>query len=700
MKMGVLVLCIGLLAGTGIVSADHLTIVRAAMTFDDAENRCKTLGGHLASIHSDVENDLAHRLCDMTHGDCWLGYRRLDASSNVFAWTDGSKQPYTNFHSGEPDNWNHVEGCVQLLLKFGLGKWSDQDCNANYDHAYPICRVKDSSATLTAPDLTTPSTGSTNPGGFNIQLVNVKMTFKQAEDVCVGYGGHLVSIHSKTENDQVNQLCRKAGGSCWIGLSLDNSWSWTDGSVVKYWYFHTGEPDNWNGVEKCAQMMAKFSQGVWSDQDCDAAYDNAFPVCKFPVGSHPVITTPTPTTAAPNNNNNGGHPSQAPQSSQKCPDGVNDPIDYGDLSKPGSGRKLQIKGKHFYINDQKVFLSGANQAWVAYGYDFGNNQYEYRKTQFECFLRKVQQAGGNSMRTWIHVTGQTTPEFDSSGHVVSLDKEGTFISDIKKYLRTAAKYNIVIFLTLWNGALHGSKMDGLVKDESILQSYIDNGLIPLAKAIKDEPGLGGYDIINEIEGLLIPGETNSEPCFDTNSLQGSGADWAGKVFSMQDFLRFISRQADAIRNVDPSTPITAGSWNVRSNTDQFTFFNYYKDECMKKAGGKPQGHLTFYSTHTYDGEKTQIFDSWAPFLHNASEYKLDKPLVIAEFNQVRGAGMTSQDQFKWSYFHGYDGAWSWYAMAQSAPTDTLATQMLGMESIKSETDDNAGGIGRLHVNLT
>lgn len=66
---------------------------------------------------------------------------------------------------GEPDNWNHVEGCVQLLLKYSLGTWSDQDCDASYDHAYPICRVKDSNVTLTAPELTTSNTGSTNPGG-------------------------------------------------------------------------------------------------------------------------------------------------------------------------------------------------------------------------------------------------------------------------------------------------------------------------------------------------------------------------------------------------------------------------------------------------------------------------------------------------------------------------------------------------------
>ena len=45
----------------------------------------------------------------------------------------------------------------------------------------------------------------------------------------------------------------------------------------------------------------------------------------------------------------------------------------------------------------KVFLSGANTAWVAYGYDFGNSQYQYRRDQFLHKLDLVSQAGGNSM---------------------------------------------------------------------------------------------------------------------------------------------------------------------------------------------------------------------------------------------------------------------------------------------------------------
>ena len=78
---------------------------------------------------------------------------------------------------------------------------------------------------------------------------------------------------------------------------------------------------------------------------------------------------------------------------------------------------------------------------------------------------------------------------------------------------------------------------GLITDTSKLQTYIDNALIPWVRAVKDHPALGGWDIINEIEGFVIPGEHNSEPCFDTTILLRSGAGWAGHLFSARDLLK-------------------------------------------------------------------------------------------------------------------------------------------------------------------
>ena len=78
---------------------------------------------------------------------------------------------------------------------------------------------------------------------------------------------------------------------------------------------------------------------------------------------------------------------------------------------------------------------------------------------------------------------------------------------------------------------------GLITETSKLQSYIDNDLIPWVRAVKDHPALGGWNIINEFEGFIIPGQHNSEPCFDTTFLQGSGAGWVGRLYFAHDLLR-------------------------------------------------------------------------------------------------------------------------------------------------------------------
>lgn len=59
---------------------------------------------------------------------------------------------------------------------------------------------------------------------------------------------------------------------------------------------------------------------------------------------------------------------------------------------------LSIQGNHFYKGGSRVFLSGTNQAWVSYAYDFGNNQYAQRRGEYERILDELQQAGGNSIR--------------------------------------------------------------------------------------------------------------------------------------------------------------------------------------------------------------------------------------------------------------------------------------------------------------
>ncbi|KAK6195091.1 hypothetical protein SNE40_000589 [Patella caerulea] len=343
---------------------------------------------------------------------------------------------------------------------------------------------------------------------------------------------------------------------------------------------------------------------------------------------------------------------------------------------------------------KRVFLSGVNQAWIAYGYDFGDKQYYSRKSQFEHYLKLVHDNGGNSVRVWVHIEGATSPHFDGNGYVTGLDKTGSFINEFKEYLKAAHKYNILIFPCLWNGAQNHQdvhyRLDGLIRDTNKLSSYINKALIPFVNAVKNDPALGGWDIMNEFEGEIISGQHNADSCFDTSILKAGGAGWAGAMYSAQILLRFVNWQADAIRRADPHALVTAGSWNARDNTDKLNTHNLYSDHCLRKAGGKQEGILTFFSTHTYSWQGK--YDQYAPFKHRASDYGLGKPFVIAEFNQVKGAGMDITAQFNYAYNNGYAGAWSWHIKADGSDTDSTDNQLRGLRSLRGKTDQSKGGV--------
>ena len=142
---------------------------------------------------------------------------------------------------------------------------------------------------------------------------------------------------------------------------------------------------------------------------------------------------------------------------------------------------------------------------------------------------------------WLHCGGESTPYMTNNGMTVRLDMRNTFIYDLREYLWMARRLNVLVFLVLWNGALpigrQHWKLQGLFKDGVKLQSYISRALKPLVAALKDEPSLGGWEIINEPEGVVKPYVSSKNECENTLKLLFSGAGWAGHEFTMREIQR-------------------------------------------------------------------------------------------------------------------------------------------------------------------
>lgn len=142
---------------------------------------------------------------------------------------------------------------------------------------------------------------------------------------------------------------------------------------------------------------------------------------------------------------------------------------------------------------------------------------------------------------------------------------------------------------------------------------------------------------------------------------------------MYNLLRFINRQAAAIKEEDPKALVTIGSWAEQAQTDSFGFRNYYKDSCLSAAGGMSGGTVDIQQMHTYSWEGA--FASTSPFKVHESEYDLDKPLIIGEFSQDCSENDDITEHFNYAYYHGYAGVWSWQANEGGHCSDDFQTHI-------------------------
>jgi hypothetical protein len=106
-----------------------------ATTWTAAEALAASVGGHLASIASQAENDFIQATFGSFGGidrRLWIGFTDRDGEGD-WQWSDGREVAFTNWNGGEPNNSGGVEHYAEMLGS--NGRWNDiADSGSGFPH--------------------------------------------------------------------------------------------------------------------------------------------------------------------------------------------------------------------------------------------------------------------------------------------------------------------------------------------------------------------------------------------------------------------------------------------------------------------------------------------------------------------------------------------------------------------------------------
>lgn len=240
----------------------HRYRVTDKAAFDDVADSCARDGAHLATIDDGDENAYVAGLLDDL---LWIGFDDLDTES-TFRWV-ARPTAYTNWNTGEPNDFAGNEDCVQLLptSQSSAHRWNDDSCSKA---RAGVCECE--------PDFIAPPVPACRamPGGETVNgrlyfARSTAATWSAARADCRAMGADLIVPSDQTENAIVaapNQLHVKT--DAWIGVSRTNSSGGAFTPVVGASPFTnwTDEAPHDGAGRDCVALLV--ASGRWDNQAC------------------------------------------------------------------------------------------------------------------------------------------------------------------------------------------------------------------------------------------------------------------------------------------------------------------------------------------------------------------------------------------------------------------------------------------------
>ena len=247
-----------------------------ADSWEDAEERCEELGGHLATMTTAAEDKAVYDYVVSTGYDTVFFGMYLDVDQDRWRWVVTEGMAHTNWTEGEPDVGSYGDCLYGAYTTSDASKWRALDTQSttayiceweSLDQARKPEFREDTRIDTVQPVLKHKS--------HYYMILEGEETWAAAKERCESLGGHLAVINGKKENKKLANFMRKRGYEfANFGYSDRNSegnWQWVDGYKSKYKNWDKLQPDNYDGEEDYA-MFYDASKYKWNDGEWIGVY--------------------------------------------------------------------------------------------------------------------------------------------------------------------------------------------------------------------------------------------------------------------------------------------------------------------------------------------------------------------------------------------------------------------------------------------
>jgi len=262
------------------------------MTWYEAKAYCESIGGHLATVTSQAEQDyIMGQLTGYNKNIYWLG--GTDAThEGQWEWVTGEPFEYTNWDYGEPNNDHGIEHYLHIYRTWDTpelnraNKWNDLSYDAHgYNDGFYSLYYTGFICEWTSGYQ---SNVKSIPGdavyfeGRAYKAFDIGMTWHEAKAYCESIRGHLTTITSQAEQDFIEGLIENQTKNIyWLGGTdevHEGYWEWVTGEPFEYSNWASWEPDNGGGVQHYLHLYRvpylydqwSGTVGKWSDISFDA----------------------------------------------------------------------------------------------------------------------------------------------------------------------------------------------------------------------------------------------------------------------------------------------------------------------------------------------------------------------------------------------------------------------------------------------